>query len=91
MDNQDDPYDEGTELDQEQTVKDGADDETKPEAFLAPKSAFGQNPVVGATHKVKIEAILDTEVQLSVVDSEQSAGDQSQQQTAPDESSSLYE
>ncbi len=85
-----DMYDEGAELDQERTVKDGADEE-KAESFLGPKSAFGPNPAVGATHKVKIEAILDTEVQLSVLDSEQSAGGQSQQQTAPDESSSLYE
>lgn len=61
-----DYYDE--ELDQESTVRDGADKADKDsgyESFLAPKSAFaGKSLEVGDVHRVRVERLLDSEVQL---------------------------
>ncbi len=87
----DDPYDEGTELDQEQTVKDGGDTKEKTgESFLAPKSAFPDDIEVGSTHTVTVEAIHQDEVQLVCSPDEPEAEPQPQQQTSTDDQG-LYE
>ncbi len=63
-------YDE--ELDQESTVRDGADKAEKEsgyESFLAPKSAFPEAArEVGAVHKVKTIRSLDSELELQCVE-----------------------
>ncbi len=65
-----DLYDEGTELDQEGTVRDGADKAEKNsyESFLGPKSAFaGKDISVGAIHRVKFDRILDSEIEMHCI------------------------
>lgn len=67
MANDMDMYDEGTDLDQESNVRDGADKAEKDseyESFLAPKSAFKGDISPGTIHRVKIERALDSELQL---------------------------
>ena len=67
-----DYYDE--ELDQESTVRDGADKAEKDagyESFLAPKSSFaGKDIEVGTVHRVKILRSLDSELELRCVEGE---------------------
>ncbi len=68
-----DLYDE-TELDQESTVRDGADKaekESSYESFLAPKSAFPEGArEVGAVHRVKTMRSLDAELELQCIEGE---------------------
>ncbi len=85
-----DLYDEGTELDQESTVRDGADKAEKDsyESFLAPKSAFKGSLEPGTIHRVKVERTLDDEVMLRCV--EGGKDESESEDNAAEESDEMY-
>jgi len=59
-----DYYDEPM-TDQDPRESDDSDkDDSRYESFLAPKASFPSGLEVGSTHKVKVERILDDEIQL---------------------------
>ena len=93
MDNSSDMYDEPM---TDQDPREGGDntDQTDTEnagdPFLAPKSALPDNPEVGAIYTVRVDRILDTEVQLVCTGA--SDKNTTQPAAAPaDENASLYE
>jgi len=64
---QEDFYD--SDLDQEAAFRDDDEspdkkEDSRYESFLAPKASFPSGLEVGSTHKVKVERILDDEVQM---------------------------
>lgn len=66
MDTEEDLYDQDPRED-----TDEKESEDYGETFLAPKSAFaGKNLEVGSVHKVRVEAMHDSEVELRCIKSE---------------------
>ena len=80
-------YDE--DLDSPMAAPGAQDDEEKEgdygESFLAPKASFPDGVEVGSTHKVRVEAIRDNEVELKCV------GKDDQEPAPTGEEESLYE
>jgi len=94
MDNSDDLYDQNPADDSGQSDKtstDQTDTEDAGEPFLVPKSAFPENVQAGSTHTVRVDRILDTEIQVVCVGEDKSKTKPEATPAAADESSGMYD